>query len=195
MRAGLKAAATSLVLALATACGSEAAPQGPEINPDPVIPDEEDEPSEVPLMLQQALGEFGECMSLEIWMRTGVYAVSEVETDENIACTSCHSDKTGGITLQSDDIVATFDYHTKMPAVMRLVTGTVDERGNFKDLVASNRYVEKGVDSCPGEDYGIVCHPSYTLPAPVQDSIATFVSETLVRWQTDTCDAPYSEEE
>ncbi len=194
MGTGLKALATSLVLVLATACGSEAAPQGPDITPDPVIPeDDEVQNKEIPLLLQQALAEFGECMDLEIWMRTGVYTLSEVETDQNIACTSCHYDSTGGISLRTDDAVFTFDAHTQMPGVMRLVTGTVDERGNFLDLVPANRYVEKGVASCLADE-GIVCHPSYVLPINVQESVTSFVNTTLERWSTDKCDAPYSVE-
>lgn len=197
MRVGLlKATAASLVVLFGVGCGAEAPPAGPDVTPDaPIDPDEPDpEQREVPLMLQEALGEFGQCMRLEVWMRSGIYMLPTVETDENDECVACHSDNTAGITLQSDDIVATFDYHTQMPAVMRLVTGTVDERGNFKDLVPSNRYVEKGVDSCPPEETGIVCHPSYTLPVTMQEAVSEFVSVTLENWNAGTCDAPYIKE-
>ncbi len=191
MNAGLKAVAASLVLALAAACGGETAPGGPKINTNPPVPDDEDQLSaDIPLTLQEALADFGDCMDLEIWMRTGLYDLPYVETDQNIECQACHADKSGG-SLLSDDLVATFDYHTQLPAVMRLVTGTVDQRGNFKDLVPSNRYIEKGVDSCLEEE-GIVCHPSYTLPINMQEAVAGFVNETLDRWKNNTCNAPYT---
>lgn len=196
MRSGLKAFATSLALVLAAAaCGSEADPGGPTINTDPPVPDDEEElSSDIPLTLQEALAEFGDCMDLEVWMRTEMYSLPYVETDQNQECQACHADKTGG-SLLSSDLVATFDYHTQMPAVMRLVTGTVDERGNFKDLVASNRYIEKGVDSCPAEELGVVCHPTYALPNNMQEAVADFVNETLDRWKNGTCNAPYTPKE
>jgi hypothetical protein len=75
-----------------------------------------------------------------------------------------------------------------MPSIMRLVTGTVDERGNFAKLVPSNRYVDKGIGACPE---GTECHPRYTLPDGVQQALATFVEESLNRWEDGSCRSPY----
>ena len=197
MRTGLKAIATSLALVFAaTACGSEAPPAGPAINPDPTLPDDEEPVNkETPLLLQQALAEFGECMDLEIWMRTGMWQMPVVETEDNEECQACHQEKdgAGAVRLDGTDQVGTFDDHAQMPTVMRLVTGTVDERGNFLDLVPSNRYIEKGLDSCI-EDV-TACHPDYELPPDMLTAVQEFVSITLERWKNKTCDTPYTFEE
>lgn len=194
---GLKAIAASLVV-FAAACGGEAPPQDTVINTDPVTPEDPEDTlsSEIPLTLQEALGEFGACMKLEGWMRSGIYQLPYVLTEEEQECRACHGDGAEGTgTPLSDDIVETFDLHKTLPAVMRLVTGTVDERGNFKALVPSLRYIQKGVDSCPAEETGIQCHPAYTMPSAMQDAVTDFVRVTLDRLEAGTCDAPFALEE
>jgi hypothetical protein len=175
----------------AAACGTEAAPGGPEINTDPVIPEENPESKKIPITLQEALGDFAGCMDLEIWMRTGIYRLPFVETNGDGECLACHTDGTAG-TYLSDDFVENFDRHTSLPNIMRLVTGTVDERGNFNGLVPSGRYIQKGADSCPPAETGIPCHPAYTLPVNVEQAVNRFVGDTLDRWESGTCDAAYT---
>jgi hypothetical protein len=197
MRALLKTPV--LVLALAAAgCGGDPAPQGPNIDTDPIIPPDEEEAPPA-LTLKDALSDFGSCMNLnlEAWVRTGMNELYAVETvDENGdatgSCESCHAgqQRTGGIVLDKD-IVLTFEEHTHLPAVMRLVTGTIDERGNFKDLVSANRYVEKGSAVCLPEE-GFECHPQYELQPEMEEAINDFVHEMLDRWHSDNCDAPYA---
>jgi hypothetical protein len=140
--------------------------------------------------LQQALGEFGACMSLEEWITTGIYKMYKAATEEGQECQACHSDGSGGVTL-SDDVLATFQAHQRFPAIMRLVTGTVDERGNFKSLVPSNRYIDKGIDTCLA---GLACHPKFTLPVENeiqadQKAVSSFVQRTLDRWLEGECNA------
>ena len=188
MRRSLLAAALTSITVLC-ACGAEdPITEQPPVNTDPTDPVEQEEVVEASPTLQAALADFGACMSLEVWIKTDIYSLYKAEDEEGRACMSCHSDLTGG-SGWSDDIDWTFEVHRKLPAIMRLVTGTVDERGNFKDLVAANRYNEKGVDTCPE---GYECHPQYTLPAHLQTAVAEFVSESLDRWHNGTCNAPYA---
>jgi hypothetical protein len=75
---------------------------------------------------------------------------------------------------------------------MRLVTGTVDERGNFADLVPSYRYRDKGSEPYLDPE---LCHPRYLLPDEKAEYVENFVAETLERWKQGTCDAPYQPEQ
>jgi hypothetical protein len=146
---------------------------------------------EEPKTLQTALSEFGSCMNLDVWIKTGIYKLYKSATEGGEACGSCHSTGDGAAYL-SDDVLATFDENSRFPGVMRLVTGTVDERGNFDALVPANRYIDKGVDPCLE---GEACHPRFELTAEMQNAVLTFVEETLDRYESGNCDAPYLAEE
>jgi hypothetical protein len=175
------------------ACGQEADPTTPDINTKPPEEEEPEEVADIPVTLQAALADFGSCMNLEVWVKTGVYKLygAEVEDGNGTNCMGCHSAPAGGVIL-SDDVLAMFEAHTKLPSVMRLVTGTVDERGQFRDLVPANRYNEKGTAQCLPTD---LCHPEYTLPTHLQNALVEFVDESLDRWHSDSCNAPYTTEE
>lgn len=146
---------------------------------------------EDPETLQTALASFGACMSLEVWVKTGIYRLYESATIDGEQCQVCHVTGDGGAYL-ADDVLETFNQNRKFPGVMRLVTGTVDERGNFETLVPANRYIDKGIDPCLE---GEVCHPEFELTAEAQNAVVTFVEESLERWENDTCNAPYLAEE
>ncbi|MFP6683573.1 MAG: hypothetical protein VB934_02625 [Polyangiaceae bacterium] len=181
----LAASAALLSMPLLAACGGDPELFAPPIDTDPYTStDAQEEPTET---LQAALADFGSCMSIEVWIKSGIYKLYKAKDLQNTQCQACHSDNTGGAAL-SEDVVWSFKKNQVLPSVMRLVTGTVDERGNFKTLVPSNRYIDKGIDPClPGES----CHPKYSLPAVMQRSVATFVEESLNRWKNDNCHAPY----
>jgi len=146
---------------------------------------------EDPETLQVALSSFGACMNLEVWVKSGIYRLYESATLNEGECQDCHTGGDGGAFL-GDDVLDTFNKNRKFPGVMRLVTGTVDERGNFDKLVPANRYIDKGIDPCLE---GEVCHPEFELTAEAQSAVLTFVEESLERWETETCNAPYLVEE
>jgi hypothetical protein len=173
---------------LLVACAAEEETNAPEVNTDPNPEEEIAEIGDIPLTLQEALGDFGKCMTVEVWVKTGIYKLYNAEVEGGSACEACHSDATAGAPLSSD-VLWMFEEHQKFPAIMRLVTGTVDERGDFKDLVAANRYADKGVGTCPE---GYACHPQFTLPGSLQQSIVEFVDVTLDRWHNGDCYAPYA---
>ena len=137
--------------------------------------------------LQGTLSEFGQCMSVEAFVRTGIYKLHKGITKDNQQCGSCHANGEGGAFI-SEDLEAMFDHNASFPGVMRLVTGTVDERGNFVTLVPSNRYIEKGVEPCLEGD---ACHPRFNLSADLQQSVVDFVEDALERWKNKSCGAGY----
>lgn len=150
-----------------------------------VEPEEEEIES---LTLAQALTDFGNCLSIEVFIKTGVYQLYKNATEDNQLCGSCHATGDGAAYI-SEDTLYMFENNAKFPGVMRLVTGTVDERGNFNKLVPSNRFIDKGADECLE---GQQCHPEYVLPAYMQEAIVTFVDESLQRWENGTCRDPYN---
>jgi hypothetical protein len=175
----------SVCLVGVAACGGD-----PEPTNSPIVltgtPGEEQEAASE--TLQVALGDFGRCMTIDSFVSTGAYRLyASVTSDEDgqqaQACQACHSTGDGGAFI-TDDVQYMFDNNSTFPGVMRLVTGTVDERGNFGTLVSSNRYIEKGQEKCIE---GASCHPRYVLIAEMQQSILTFVEEALERWENDAC--------
>lgn len=143
--------------------------------------------------LQTALDDFGACMSIEVFIETGAYRLYEdlaIVGEQEMSCGACHSNGEGGAVI-SDDVEAMFEGISTFPGVMRVVTGTVREDGNFNTLVPSNRFIDKGIEACyPGE----LCHPPYDLPQDMQRAILTFTEVSLERWESGECDAPYNPE-
>jgi hypothetical protein len=175
----------SVCLVGVAACGGD-----PEPTTSPIVltgqPGEEQEAATE--TLQVALGNFGRCMTIDSFVNTGAYKLyKSVTKDENgqnaQACGACHSTGDGGAYI-TDDVQYMFENNSKFPGIMRLVTGTVDERGNFGTLVPSNRYIEKGSEPCIEGDS---CHPRFVLNAEMQTSLLTFVEDALELWENDEC--------
>lgn len=175
----------SVCLVGVAACGGD-----PEPVDSPIVltgqPGEEQEAATE--TLQVALGNFGRCLTIDSFVNTGAYKLyKSVTLDENgqnaQACGACHATGDGGAFI-TDDVQYMFENNSKFPGIMRLVTGTVDERGNFGTLVPSNRYIEKGAEPCIEGDS---CHPRFVLIAEMQTSLLTFVEDALERWENDEC--------
>jgi hypothetical protein len=178
----------SVCLVGVAACGGDPEPVSTPID-FTADPDEDQEVATE--TLQVALGNFGRCMTMESFIGTGIYQLNKsVTKDENgqqgQACQACHELGDGGAYISSD-IQFMFDGNTTFPGIMRLVTGTVDDRGNFGTLVPSNRYIEKGSETCPPEVAS--CHPRFVLSGEMQQSVLTFVEAALERWEKDECGA------
>jgi hypothetical protein len=178
-------ALVTVCLAGIAACGGDPEPVAP---PTQLI-GEPDKPQEAATeTLQAALNDFGRCMTMDDFVSTDIYRLyASLTSDENgqqaQACSACHTTGDGGAFI-TDDVQKMFDQNAKFPGIMRLVTGTVDDRGNFATLVPSNRYIDKGTDPCLPDD---ACHPRYTLNASMQQSVLTFVGSALERWENDAC--------
>ncbi len=146
------------------------------------------------MTLAQALTEFGNCMSYTDWTTTGMNHLAQQETGGSGSCTGCHNQGEAGNYLNLLDDPGTFTKNRSYPYIKRLVTGTVDMNGGFKDLAPSNREIDKGAEGAicvPGP--GIICHPPYTLPPTGQGSaksVTDFVNKTLTNWRAKTCGGP-----
>ena len=143
------------------------------------------------MTLAQALTDFGNCMSYADWTTTGMNKLAQAETGGSGSCTGCHNQGEAGNYLNLLDDAKTFSTNRTYPYIKRLVTGTVDMNGGFKDLAASNREIDKGAEAahCVAGP-GIICHPPYTLPpnnSGGSKSVTDFVSKTLTNWRNRTC--------
>ncbi len=143
------------------------------------------------MTLAQALTDFGNCMSYADWTTTGMNKLAQAETGGAGSCTGCHNQGEAGNYLNLLDDAKTFSTNRTYPYIKRLVTGTVDMNGGFKDLAASNREIDKGAEAahCVAGP-GIICHPPYTLPpnnSGGSKSVTDFVSKTLTNWRNRTC--------
>ncbi len=133
--------------------------------------------------LAEALDEFAACMSIDDWTAAGMDNLPNAQTGNAGACNGCHNAGDGG-TYLSLNVDETFAKNKEFPYIKRLVTGTVDENGNFADLVAARRFIEKGQEPC-GENQN--CHPKYSLPPNMVTAVESFVDLTLENWRNGTC--------
>lgn len=133
--------------------------------------------------LKQALDEYGACMNITDWTDNGLDKLYNAQTLNYGPCGGCHGAGDGGNWLSSNK-QETFDSNKKFPYIKRQITGTVDGDGNFKDLIASNRWIEKGSEPCQPNTN---CHPTYVLPPNLKTGVQTFVSKTLDKWHNKTC--------
>ena len=134
------------------------------------------------LTLQQALAEYGACMDIDDWKVNSLDKLMNAQTDAG-PCVGCHSAGEGGTWLSSNT-QETFDKNAKFPYIKRQITGTVDDAGNFADLIPSNRWIEKGQAPCQPNTN---CHPKYSLPPQLKDGINNFVAKTLDKWHNKQC--------
>ena len=74
------------------------------------------------------------------------------------------------------------------PYITKWVSGTVDQNGAFKDLVASNAIVNQSqlASQCM---QGTPCHPKFQLDPAVVSAMNDFVTNTLTKWHAGTCAA------
>ena len=146
--------------------------------------------SMTPMTLQDALDGYGKCMDYTMWQNpptgTGLQNLQGMMTDEGIPCRSCHSNGLGGNYLSADS-QTTFNMNTKYPYVLRQVTGTVDANGNFKKLIPSQRWIDKGSEHCDPNYQQ--CHPKFTLSQSMMDGINSFVDYTIQQFEQGTCGA------
>lgn len=132
--------------------------------------------------LQQALTDYGACMDIDDWKVNKLDQLANAQTEAG-PCVGCHAAGEGGNFL-SGNTQETFDKNTKFPFIKRQITGTVDDQGNFADLIPSNRWVEKGMAPCQPNTN---CHPKYSLPPQIKDGINAFVTKTLDKWHNKQC--------
>lgn len=134
------------------------------------------------MTVYQALEEFGNCMSYEDWVATGMSGLAWALAGDK-RCNGCHNTGDGGAFLSANDMT-TFSMNRQMPFVKKLVSGTVNEDGYFEDLVPARRFIEKGSESCPNNTG---CHLPFILPPELEKAVTDFVDITLKKWHEGTC--------
>jgi cytochrome c553 len=135
--------------------------------------------------LKQALDDYAACMDINDWTDNGLDKLYSAQTLNSGPCGGCHSAGDGGNWLSSNT-QETFDMNKKFPYIKRQITGTVDEDGNFKDLVAAKRLIQKGAEPCQPNTN---CHPAYVLPPNLKTGIDNFVAKTIDKWHNKLCGA------
>lgn len=135
-----------------------------------------------PTDLRDSFARFGQCMDYGEWVSLGLDNIAQTGTSGAAHCTSCHNEGLASVFL-NDDPAATFTHLTKFPFVERLVTGTVNDQGQFAGIVDARRFIDKGVDSA---QLNANNHPTFNLgegtgvePVTLQANLTKFVSDTL----------------
>lgn len=127
--------------------------------------------------LEEALQGFAACMSTTDWEATGMDTVPNQNTTAG-PCKSCHQTGTGGAFL-SGDPSETFQNTHQMPYILKLVLGTVNPDGSFKDLVPANRFIDKGSEG--GQ------HPKFLMTPERALAIQAFFGTTYDKWKAGPC--------
>jgi len=150
-----------------------------------------------PVTLQEAFTQFAACMSYTDFTSNAANGASaadiaKAQTTQYGDCNACHNAGDGGFwasygTVQGQDMKQMMFDQTKMfPYIAKWVTGTVDANGQFKDLAPSNSIADQAVlaSQCAA---GTPCHPKFQLNPAVAQAITDFVTTTITKWHTNTC--------
>src|SRR6185436_8175501 len=95
---------------------------------------------------------------LDDWTANGLQELCNMQVDGGERCKDCHSNGQNNTWL-GPDVEQTFEMNTQYPYITRIISGTVDEDGNFLDLVESKSFQLKGTKPCNQEP----CHPKFVL--------------------------------
>ncbi|MFO0722616.1 MAG: hypothetical protein U1E65_02455 [Myxococcota bacterium] len=134
-----------------------------------------------PKNLREAIIRFTACMQRTTWDATygqgNNTQVARQNTNDG-PCYACHSTGTAGAFL-SQNSGDTFDAHKNpnMIYVMKMVLGTVNTDGSFKDLVPAYRFRDKGQGP-----QGTPPHPSYLLTDERNQAMNSFIDQTMTRF-------------
>lgn len=138
------------------------------------------------MTVDQALKEWGACMSYTDWVEQGMDKLPSSQTVGSGSCNGCHSTGQAGSFL-SDNPQDTFEENRKKPYMLKLVIGKVGSNGGFLDLVPASRFINKGTEECTLDDKTL-CHPVYALETSTTDAIEGFFTATYDRWKTGNCE-------
>ncbi len=129
-----------------------------------------------PTTLEAALTKFGKCMTITDWNSTGMNDLQNQNTTQG-RCYACHATGTAGayLSTNSDDNLTMIK---TSPYILKLVTGTVNANGTFKDLVPAYRFRDKANDTG---------HPSYVLSAAREQALTDFFNLTYTHYMAGAC--------
>jgi hypothetical protein len=128
------------------------------------------------------LAQFGNCMTLGDFTNTGMDDLQNQDTVGNAgSCWSCHS--TGLYVYLSNDPTANFQRLQKSPWILKFADASVDQHGMFQDIVATNRFRDRGTEAG---------HPQYNLTGARLSALQQFFTLTYNRWKAGGCSVPQS---
>jgi hypothetical protein len=127
----------------------------------------------------QALDEFGPCMTQPNFTSTGFYKLAYQQTDAG-PCGSCHKTGEAGTWLGFNQ-GEMFERNQERPWIKRLVKATFDGDGNFVDLVASTRLIDKVEVNCGSP------HPSASVYDENVIAISEYFEITHQAWMIGDC--------
>lgn len=134
-------------------------------------------PNQLPTTFTEALTRFGDCMSIDDWNATGMNDLQNQNTNQG-RCKNCHNTGTGGAFLGADP-TQNFEMNRNSPYLLKLVLGTVNQDGSFKDVVAANRFRDKGQENS--------AHPNFTLTDARLQALNNFYSLTYQKYLAGGC--------
>ena len=143
-----------------------------------------------PITADVAMKQFGDCMTLDDWISTGMPMVANQLSDYNnndVPCYSCHNAGSGenwmpnpNLANADTEIANAFEKMRYVYASFNLVRYTVNNQdGSFKDLVPAYRWRDKGQE---GTD-----HPSYQLKAEYLAYYEAWFAATYEKWVNVPC--------
>jgi hypothetical protein len=161
-------------------------------------------PPPPPLTAQEAIKQVGACMQLSQFTSNTQFGASAADIAKATVtsggggnCMGCHNvgdngfwasyGKQNGVDLTQQMFTQT----QQMPYILKWFAPTVDQNGNFKDVVASNSIVQQEAASlsCTTQN-GVGCHPKFQLNPSLVSAIDAFVTSTLMMWHSNMCTAP-----
>ncbi len=112
------------------------------------------------------LAAFGACMTLADWDAANLGQIALIQSNQG-ACTTCHGAGTYGVYLNADNVL-TFEQSKVRPYVLQYA-----DLGVQDEFVLPDTLVVKGQDPA---------HPSYTMPAALQQGLQQFFDATNARY-------------
>ncbi len=133
--------------------------------------------------LDDALTEFGQCMTLEDFELYAVYELAYAQTADG-PCGSCHRTGEAG-TFIGYNVDEMYAKNKIVPWIKRLIEPVYDGDNHFVDLEASDRFRKKveEANQCGST------HPGALLDAQLKANIQAYVEATHARWTSGACDA------
>ena len=143
-----------------------------------------------PLTGQVAMAQFGDCMTLEDWIDSGMPLIANQAINyqnNSVPCYGCHNNFDEGLNAMPDPNAANaserieeaFEQMRYMYASFALVRWTVNpEDGSFKGLAPSYRWRDKGLD---------VNHGTYVLAPVYVGYYEDWYDRTYQKWLAGPC--------
>ena len=137
-----------------------------------------------PLTGMEAMKQFGDCMTLEDWVATGMPLMANLPSqlgNQTFQCKSCHSEGTGSNWMDDQsNIERNFEKMRYPSASFRLFQWSSSlTDGSYEDIVQSYRWHDKGKEG--GN------HPTYELTPENVAAIDAWFQTTYDKWKDGLC--------